>query len=73
MQNGEYNGLVGELQRGDSDLGWADIFVSYERYTIHKSSSSYPIYRIWHHYLKRPHSISISHLKTLIYMADGTI
>ena len=33
MQNGEYDGLVGELQRGESDLGWADIFITYERYT----------------------------------------
>ncbi len=33
-QNGVFTGLLGELQRGDSDLGWADLFVSSDRYTV---------------------------------------
>ena len=28
--NGTFNGLVGELQKGNSDIGWADLFMTPE-------------------------------------------
>ena len=28
--NGTFNGLVGELQKENSDVGWADLFMSPE-------------------------------------------
>ena len=31
LQNGSYNGLLGELQQEKSDIGWANLFYNYDR------------------------------------------
>ena len=34
IKNGSFNGLVGELQKENSDIGWADLYMVPERYGI---------------------------------------
>jgi hypothetical protein len=34
LKNGSFNGLVGELQKENSDVGWADLYMVPERYEL---------------------------------------